>query len=197
MCHTNAYTYIHTYMHAQIVTHMLELSGAGDAMGGAEALDCDQHTYIHSYIHTRADRNSHVGAFWRGPRRGFFYTNIYTYTCIHVQIVTHMLELSGAGDATGGAEALDCDEICPFKIKHCVDLCTSLKTAIGNSAHYPCVAIKVCLCRFVCRMRMCALCVCVCVHVCIEIARIIRVLRLRYVCMRECFACIYRALPVC
>ncbi|KAG8470112.1 hypothetical protein KFE25_008533 [Diacronema lutheri] len=41
-------------------------------------------------------------------------------------------------------EDIDCSELCPFGIKSCLSVCTSLIRALKESSRYPCVSIGMC-----------------------------------------------------
>eukprot|EP00286_Rhodomonas_abbreviata_P002249 CAMPEP_0181347916 /NCGR_PEP_ID=MMETSP1101-20121128/34129_1 /TAXON_ID=46948 /ORGANISM="Rhodomonas abbreviata, Strain Caron Lab Isolate" /LENGTH=303 /DNA_ID=CAMNT_0023460153 /DNA_START=21 /DNA_END=928 /DNA_ORIENTATION=- len=60
------------------------------------------------------------------------------------ELVTMMLELDDAKDNMDLDGDELCDNICPFKLEKCVNLCEKLMEAIKTSTKFPCEAVGVC-----------------------------------------------------
>ena len=41
-------------------------------------------------------------------------------------------------------EEIECDNLCPFKLEKCLNVCNKVSAALKDSAGYPCIAAKMC-----------------------------------------------------
>ncbi|KAJ1485609.1 hypothetical protein T484DRAFT_1792862, partial [Baffinella frigidus] len=60
------------------------------------------------------------------------------------ELVTRTFEILAIADSVDKAGSINCNEMCPFKIKRCVALCEKIVVAVQETDRFPCVALKMC-----------------------------------------------------